>query len=410
MPHFKISIFRLFTLLLLSITLASAYTTERVVMVIIDGIRYSEGLGHPTRANTPYMASLAEEGALITDFQNDGITYTSRAIPAIWCGAWTDINTFNDPYCGGNSNNTTELPTVFEYYRKHLDRPVEDCVYTIKELCSWKASLDPDYGMDYWPDYHEVGSTDTDVWHETEQVIADQSPHFLLMYLADVDHAGHSGDWDEYLQAITTADSLVNELWNALQADPDYSGVTTMMVTNDHGRHDYDFSGHGDGCVGCRQIQLLAIGPDIHNGLLSETPRTIPDIIPTIGELLGFPTEQASGSVMVEILDQTTSLHEVSEFEAGSTSFMLKRLYPSPFNAELTIEYSIEDQDQAAVSIFNLMGERIWTKNLSAIDGGQQRLKWLGRDHQGIDVAAGVYIVQLSNKNHSSTQKALLLK
>ena len=410
MPQFKALFFRLVTLLLLSMTLTPAYTTERFVLVIIDGLRYSEGLGDPTGAYTPYMAGLAEEGTLINDFQNDGFTYTSRAIPAIWCGAWTEINTFNDPFCDGNSNNTTELPTVFEYYRKHLDRPAEDCVYTIKNLCSWKASLDPDYGMDYWPDYHEVGSTDTDVWHETEQVIANQSPRFLLMYLADVDHAGHSGNWHEYLQAITTADSLVNELWNTLQSDPDYTGVTTMMITNDHGRHDYDFSGHGDGCAGCRQIQLLAIGPDIQNGFLSETPRTIPDIAPTIGELLGFPTEQASGSAMVEILDQTTAILDSPEFDTGPTARGLQKLFPSPFNGALTIEYLTEDHALSSVSIFNLAGEQIWKKDISSLGRGRNQLKWLGVDDQGIDVAAGVYIVRLANGSHSSTQKALLLK
>ena len=80
------------------------------------------------------------------------------------------------------------------------------------------ASFDVEYGPDYWPLYHSEGYTDPDVWQETQQVIATQSPGFLLMYLADVDHAGHSGDWDEYVAAITIADSIVGQLWDALQA------------------------------------------------------------------------------------------------------------------------------------------------------------------------------------------------
>ncbi len=398
-----------FMLLVLSPAAGTAYVKEHVVLVIIDGLRYSEGLGDVNHAHVPYMAALAEQGAIVSNFQNDGFTYTSRAIPAIWCGAWTDINTFNDPDCDGSSNNTSELPTVFEYYRKQLSRPAEDCVYTLKALCPWKASLDPDYGMDYWPLYHSVGYTDTDVWHETEQVISDLAPHFLLMYLADVDSKGHSGIWDDYLNAISIADSLVGELWNTLQADTAYAGKTTMLVTNDHGRHDYNFQGHGDDCMGCRHIQLLAIGPGIHSGLVSDIPRTIPDIAPTIGALLGFETEDATGTAMTELFDPTAGTEKHEEIKMPS-SIYLERLYPSPFNSELSIKYEALDSHQASISIFNLQGKQVWTRDLSSAGPGSHTLKWDGRDENQAELSAGIFIVQLSNQRFSQAQKVILLK
>ena len=396
-------------LLVLLPAAGKAYVTDHVVLVIIDGLRYSEGLGDVTHAQVPQMASLAEQGALVSNFQNDGATYTSRAIPAIWCGAWTDINTFSDPDCDGSSNNTTELPTVFEYYRKQLSRPADDCVYTLKALCPWKASLDPDYGMDYWPRYHSVGSTDIDVWHETEQVISDLAPHFLLMYLADVDSRGHSGNWEDYLNAISIADSLVGELWNTLQTDTSYAGKTTMLVTNDHGRHDYNFQGHGDDCMGCRHIQLLAIGPDIHSGLVSEIPRTIPDIAPTIGELLGFITEDATGSAMLELLDPTAGIDK-NDGARTPSSISLERLYPSPFNSELSIEYELVGSHQARISIFNLQGMQVWASDVSSNGAGVHTLKWNGRDHNQNELPSGIFIVQLSNQSLSQSQKVILLK
>ena len=396
-------------LLGLMLTVAGAYTTERAVLVIIDGLRYSEGLGDDNHTYVPRMAALAEEGALVGDFQNDGITYTSRAIPAIWCGAWTEVNTFSDPFCDGTNNNTSELPTIFEYYRKALERPANDCIYTLKDLCSWKASLDPDYGMDYWPLYHEAGASDIDVWHETEQVIADYSPHFLMMYLADVDHEGHGGNWDNYLHAISVADSLVGELWDVLQADTAYAGKTTMFVTNDHGRHDYNFSGHGDDCMGCRQIQLLAIGPDIYSGMVSDVPRTIPDITPTIGELLGFATEGATGSPMFELLDLTTSTDNVSPMQTPDRP-QLSRMFPSPFNAELTIEYQLGAGSEGKLNIFNLQGELVWRKDLVSTDSGMKSIRWQAVSFYQQPLPSGIYIVQLSASNKSSSKKVLLLK
>ncbi len=396
-------------LLILSFSQLQAYTTERVVLVIIDGLRYSEGLGDPEHLQVPRMAALAEQGALVTDFQNDGATYTSRAIPAIWCGAWTDINSFHDPACDGVENNTSELPTVFEYFRKHLDRPASDCVYTLKELCSWKASFDPDYGVDYWPQYHEAGHTDVEVWHETEGIIENLAPHFLMMYLADVDSRGHSGDWDNYLSAITTADSIVGVLWDVLQADTAYAGKTTMMVTNDHGRHDYNFSGHGDNCMGCRQIQFLAVGPDIHVGLQSGVPRTIPDITPTIGELLGFPTEDATGTSMMELIDPTSNIRDVSQTNSPE-NFKLSRLYPSPFNGELTIEYRLNTGSPGNLNIFNLQGNLVWNKELSASSTGLSKVKWQGINNSWEPLPSGIYIVQLSTSNLTTSTRVLLLK
>jgi hypothetical protein len=263
--------------------------------------------------------------------------------------------------------------------------------------------------MDYWPLYHAVGSTDTDVWHETETIIANQAPRLLLMYLADVDHAGHSGVWDDYLNAITTADSLIGELWTTLQADTAYAGKTTMLITNDHGRHDYDFTGHGDECMGCRHIQLLAIGPDIQSGLVSDVPRTIPDIAPTIGELLGFTTEDATGTAMLELLDQTT---ETVRDDRGvlPASLALNNVYPTPFNSQLNIEYELIDPQQASINIFNLGGERVWTREVSVQGTGVHRLKWDGNDQAQNVLSSGIYIVQLSNQNHFLSQKVLLLK
>jgi len=128
----------LLTVLLLCISaeFVLGYESDNVVLVIIDGLRYTEGFGDPDHVYVPKMWSLAGEGAIIEPFLNDGITYTSRAIPAIWCGAWTDIYQFSDSSCGGQQNNYTRLPTVFEYFRKQLSRPEEDCIYVLKDVGS----------------------------------------------------------------------------------------------------------------------------------------------------------------------------------------------------------------------------------------------------------------------------------
>ncbi len=407
--HKFFSAYRLFLLLTLLLILIpssiKATVTERVVLVIIDGLRYSEGLGDPNHEQVPRMAALAEQGSLISNFRNDGFTYTSRAIPAIWCGAWTETISFTDTVCDGYSNKYAALPTVFEYYRKQLNRPADDCVYTLKALCPWKASFDADYGPDYWPLYHSEGEFDLDVWHETRDVIAEQSPHFLLMYLADVDHAGHGGVWDDYLTTIVRADSIVGELWDVLQADSAYAGKTTMLVTNDHGRHDYDFTGHGDDCEGCRHIQLLAIGPDIRQNFQSEVVRTIPDITPTIGALLGFTAEQATGTVMEELFDPTVSL-------AAEPQQHLVRLtvFPNPANGQVTIDFTVMETTDLTIDIFDLRGRKIRTLNHKQLSPGSRQLTWDSNNSQGKAVPSGTYLLRLTTNSGTDLAKVMLLK
>ncbi len=293
-----------FTVILLAATSIWGYETEHVVLVIIDGLRYTEGLGDTNHTYVPRMYELSKQGAVVEPFTNDRHTNTRRGIPAIWCGGWTEVPTFADRHCGGVDNQCCELPTIFEYYRKQLSRPQEDCIYVLGDVgCIWKASFDADYGPDYWPLYHCEGSTDLEVWDQAQEILKAYHPSFLLFYLARVDHFGHSGSWGYYTRSIEIADDIVGMLWDFIQADSVYANTTTMFVTNDHGRHTDDFSGHDCDCEGCRTIQLLAVGPDIKQDLVSTVPRTLCDITPTIGELLGFETERASGSVMHELFE-----------------------------------------------------------------------------------------------------------
>lgn len=371
----------LVVLLLLALPVRAAQT-ERVVLVLIDGLRYSEGLGDPAHEHVPEMATLADQGAIVEPFQNLGVTYTDHAVPAVWCGGYTDIFSFSDPDCGGSSNNYTELPSLFEYFRKQLDRPTTDCVYVLKDVgCPWRGSMHPDYGPDWWPLYHMAGSSDTDVWNEAQDVLQSLSPTLMFFYLADVDHYGHLGNWNNYLAAIETADGIVGDLWALLQSLPAYAGKTTMFVTNDHGRHDWDFSGHGDGCVGCRTIQLLAVGPDVKSGFVSTTPRDIPDITPTIASLLGFETEYATGEVMSELFNSTAA----DPIPAGGPALSA---WPNPLRASTTLRLAAPAERAATIEVLDVTGRRV---DGISIPAGMAQMKWT----PPAELASGVYFARV---------------
>ncbi len=290
----------LFTLLLVSFLWIG--DAQNVVVVIIDGARYTETFGDPERRFVKFMDSLAHEGTIIDSFYNRHKTYTSQAIPALWTGSWAGTR---DTVYNGKSTQYTVRPSVFEYYRKQKQANDEKCIYVLKYVSSlWLQSFYPGYGPQYWPYTVSEGSNDIEVEQRAKDLASLYHPQFLWVYLADVDHAGHSGDWSAYTSAIKRADSLVYDLWTYLQNDDFYKDNTYLFVTNDHGRHDDQHGGfrnHGDDCQGCQHIMFLALGPDIYKDYVVDKEYEMQDFAVTVSYALGVNPEYADGRLIDKI-------------------------------------------------------------------------------------------------------------
>lgn len=270
-----------------------------VVLVIIDGARYSESMGAPDRAGVPHMAALAERGCAAGPITNVGTTTTAYSVGMILTGVTDAWGTSPEVPQGGYS-----APTVWEYYRRQRGAAADDAWYVLKYISAasrWTQSHHADYGPDYWGSVRSRGRTDDDATDELIDVLQGGAPHLAVLYLADVDGAGHSGDWDHYLSTLRRADAAVGRLWDAIEAHPRLGGRTVLMVTNDHGRHDDEhggFEGHGCGCQGCRQVMLLAVGPGVDPDCQPDHPYTTLDVTPTVGRLLGFDPDFDEGHPM----------------------------------------------------------------------------------------------------------------
>lgn len=275
---------------------------DKVVLVLIDGLRYSDGLGHPTRQHVPNMDALAALGAIVAPFTNDGSTVTTGGVNQLMSGTYDTPVTIFDTDCGEDTLSSPR-PTIHEYLRRQRALPPEQVQYVLGPYCPWRGSFHPAYGPAFWPTWVATAGGDDANWLAAQPILANDEPEFMVLYLPDVDSTGHSGDFAAYIAAIERADEIVGELWTFLQADHAYAGRTAVVVTNDHGRHWFDFQGHGDGCSGCREIQLLAVGAGVRSGLVSNMPRSLVDVTPTLGALLGVHTEFADGNIMQELFD-----------------------------------------------------------------------------------------------------------
>jgi len=389
-------------LFLLVFIQSKAQGDYKMMIVIIDGARYSETLGDATHTYTPRMWELTTQGTMVSSFINDNYTYTSRAIPALWCGAWTDVQsiTYN-----GSSTQYAVLPTIFEYYRKDKSAPASECVYVTKYLASlWLPSFDADYGENYWPTFHSIGSSDKDVATQAQLVI-NSHPHFLWVYLDGVDHAGHLGVWSGYTKAIYSADSIVGLLWDKIQSDRFYKDSTNLIVTNDHGRHDDahgGFQGHGCSCDGCRHIEFLAVGPSFKQNYVSSQSRILPDMAVTASYLLGVNPAKATGSVMYEILSSNSVSPEPEKLTFISS-------FPNPFSSTTSIQYFLNKPGFVNLDIYSITGQKIKTLVNGWQNYGQQNVEWNATNFRGQKVTPGIYFYKLRSGNQNISGKLIFV-
>src|SRR3981081_1502324 len=117
-------------------------------------------------------------------------------------------------------------------------------------------------------------------------------PRLMQISLGEMDDWAHDRRYDRVLETIGYFDECLKSLWTTLQSMPEYRGVTTMIVTVDHGRGPglQDWHSHGQKIEGAEQIWLAAVGPD--TAALGETHDTATvfqrDVAPTILDLLNI--------------------------------------------------------------------------------------------------------------------------
>ncbi len=112
--------------------------------------------------------------------------------------------------------------------------------------------------------------------------------------------------------------------------------------------------------------------------------------------------------VPVHLTVGTTALEDAPENQI--TTLQLRQNYPNPFNPTTTITYALPSRQEVEISVYNLLGQKVTTLYRGIQSAGVHKLKWDGKNLQGVPVSSGIYIYKLKTRKHTLVRKMIFLK
>jgi hypothetical protein len=278
----------------------AAKKRKTIVITFGGGARDQETFAPEGRENIPnLLKELIPQSSFFTQVVNQGILGHYVATASLATGVYETLNNF--------SAVPPQHPTVFEYFRKDLGRPLSDA-WVVAPSNGFNRIGESDYrsygpGMgarvvlpkhllgaaisgssthyehllsdnyetplytpqlaggefelqqlemilklsvdDFKAHARTVTSPDELSMYIARRLMQQESPSLLWITMHDIDIA-HAGAYSLYVDAIRRTDRLCADLWKAVQSEPEYAGNTTLFILPDFGRDgDQDAGGNG---------------------------------------------------------------------------------------------------------------------------------------------------------------------
>ena len=83
----------------------------------------------------------------------------------------------------------------------------------------------------------------------------------------------------------------------------------------------------------------------------------------------------------------------------------LKQNYPNPFNPETNLEFTLAEDGNTTLSVYNLAGEEVALLIDGHLQAGRHSLAWNAED-----LPSGIYFCRLQSAGFSEVRKMILLK
>ena len=89
------------------------------------------------------------------------------------------------------------------------------------------------------------------------------------------------------------------------------------------------------------------------------------------------------------------------------TKPILHKNYPNPFNPTTTISFSLPEEENVEIVIFNIKGQQVKTLYKGMAEEGEHKMIWNGKDTNNKLVSSGFYFYKLKTnvRNHRVVYK-----
>jgi len=84
--------------------------------------------------------------------------------------------------------------------------------------------------------------------------------------------------------------------------------------------------------------------------------------------------------------------------------------FPNPFNPSTNIDFTLANELNVRIDIYNIRGQRVRTLVNEPLGVGRHTVMWNGDDQQGRDVSSGIYFYRFEAGNVNEIRRMLLLK
>lgn len=124
-------------------------------------------------------------------------------------------------------------------------------------------------------------------------------------------------------------------------------------------------------------------------------------------------TRYAVGLLKASLKDLTgrevVTAVETELVAARPSAFALAQNHPNPFNPETEIRYAVPEPVSVRLEIFNSLGQPVRTLVNAHHAVGEYQVRWDGRDANGQQVTAGVYICAMRAGSFAASRKMVFL-
>ncbi len=97
-------------------------------------------------------------------------------------------------------------------------------------------------------------------------------------------------------------------------------------------------------------------------------------------------------------------------WQPGSDGDLAYASYPNPFMGRTSVCFSILQSEQVSIKIYDVKGELVRMLVDGSYDSGAHEVIWDGRGDDGVEVASGVYFIQIEAGGRKETQRIVLLR